>query len=143
MKALVASAHVNSDASDEQDKDPVVSEIVYFFTVILTQSLNSSGIQNMQASFLVCLNFSQSIYHNWILFNLQIISDMRLQLYYVYRLEKENCGLMGNCVRIIRDTLCKILGRGLDVIQDKIRGTQSFTNNKGKSSFFHTGEWLI
>ncbi|KAL0267522.1 UNVERIFIED_CONTAM: hypothetical protein PYX00_009770 [Menopon gallinae] len=113
VKALVASAHVNSDSTDESEKDPVVTEIIYFFTFILNQSLSSPGIQGMQ-----------------------IITDMRLQLYYVYRLEKESCGFMGNCVRIIRDTLCKILGRGLDVIQDKIRGTQSF--NKGKSYFLHS-----
>lgn len=114
VKALVASAHVVPDNNDASCQDLIVLDIYYFFVIIINQVLNTPGLHNMQ-----------------------VISDIRLELNYICRLEKENCGVKSRCVRVIRDTMCKLLERALDTMQEKIVALQ--TGSKTKSTFFTSG----
>lgn len=115
MKALVAAAHVIPDVNENSNQDHIIFDIHHFFAMILSQVLNTPGLHNMQ-----------------------IITDIRLELNYVYRLEKEKCGVTARCVKAIRDTLCRLLEKALDIMQDKITSLQLL--GRTKSSIFSSGK---
>lgn len=65
---------------------------------------------------------------------------MRLELQYVSRVEQDSCGASARCVRVIRDTQCRLLERCLDVLMEKVLALQ--TDQRSLATFTALGIYL-
>ncbi|GLH06434.1 Neurobeachin [Gryllus bimaculatus] len=120
-KTIIAVAHMPPEPSDLcgiSEQDLLLGDVQVFLMTIVGQVLRTPGAHHMQ-----------------------VINDLQLQLSYLERTERSNCGVHATCVTALRETQCVILEGSLDILQDKIASVQSFGSKlKNPTSFFSSDQ---
>lgn len=106
VKSLLASAHISYVSHQITSQDIVVSDLQSFFLNLATQYVGTPGVASMQ-----------------------VLSDIRLELHYVGRVEQDSCGVNAHCVKVVRETQCRFLERCLDFLLEKLLALQADSRN--------------
>lgn len=72
--------------------------------------------------------------------SMPVVSNMRLAMHYVGRVEQDSCGPNEACVKVVRDTQCRFLERCLDLLLEKVLALQ--TDRRGQAAFITLGKFL-
>ncbi|KAF4522717.1 hypothetical protein B566_EDAN012734, partial [Ephemera danica] len=98
-RTLLAVLHVPPDPSDlcgVSEQDLTVGDLVVFFVMIVGHAISLPGTQNMQ-----------------------VVSEVLLQLSFLERRERQRCGWPSRCAQVFRDAQCSVLEGALDRLQEK------------------------